>query len=271
MVATDPALLIPNFRDRQQEVFAKSVKAVTDHMRTSLASAASQTSVQGVKTSVAALQAQLDALQAVVDALPQAQTYSASEDIAAGQAVNEVSEGIVALADSSAFSTCNAVVGIASAAASAGATVSVATYGETVTNYAWSWDVGAVYLSVAGSLTQTPPASGQQVQVGYAVDATTVFVGPDAFEPGPMVFSEVFSGMPRTVPYYAEALSPDGEGMLLNDALLLQGPLILDAEPTSNHQFFVQDTEPGFTQVPSLWLQTNAYADPNILVPWVYY
>ena len=48
----------------------------------------------------------------------------------------------------------------------------------------WNWTVGAVngliYVSTAGTLTQTPPSgSGDQVQVvGYAVHANKMFFNP---------------------------------------------------------------------------------------------
>jgi len=67
----------------------------------------------------------------------------------------------------------NEVLGIAKIAATTGATIYVGTWGV-LTNPAWTWTTGDVYVShsVGGALTQTPTA----VRIGKALSATEVLV-----------------------------------------------------------------------------------------------
>lgn len=45
-----------------------------------------------------------------------------------------------------------------------------------VTNPAWNWVAGPVYLGNAGQLTQVAPTSGVIQEIGFAVDATSVML-----------------------------------------------------------------------------------------------
>jgi hypothetical protein len=45
-----------------------------------------------------------------------------------------------------------------------------------VDDAAWSWMPGRVWLGPAGALTQTPPADGYDVLVGYAVSPTRLYL-----------------------------------------------------------------------------------------------
>lgn len=55
--------------------------------------------------------------------------------------------------------------------------VDIVSYGI-ITNSLWAWTIGgAIYLSTAGTMSQTPPATGFRLIVGYALSATSMIVG----------------------------------------------------------------------------------------------
>jgi hypothetical protein len=66
-------------------------------------------------------------------------------------------------------------IGITTGAADLGATVTLQTGGDMV-EPSWSWSPGPIYVGPAGTLTQTPPASGTLMQIGVAIAATRVLV-----------------------------------------------------------------------------------------------
>ena len=70
------------------------------------------------------------------------------------------------------------ILGLALTAASApGQAVTVRRRGA-VTEAAWAWDEGPVYVGDGGELTQTVPPSGWLCQIGVAINATTVDIDP---------------------------------------------------------------------------------------------
>lgn len=68
------------------------------------------------------------------------------------------------------------VVGISTTSASIGDLATIQISG-TQTEPAWSWTPGApVFASTNGVLTQTPPATGQVLCIGYAVTPTKIII-----------------------------------------------------------------------------------------------
>lgn len=66
-----------------------------------------------------------------------------------------------------------AVLGLAVASGQPGAEIAVQR-GASVSDAAWSWAFGRVYLGQGGALTQTPPATGYQVLIGFAATPTSI-------------------------------------------------------------------------------------------------
>lgn len=79
----------------------------------------------------------------------------------------------VAYASSGAPETAAQVIGVTTQAADAGAPINVQRMG-TITEPTWSWAPGPVFLGLAGALVQTPPDTGAYLQIGVALDATTL-------------------------------------------------------------------------------------------------
>lgn len=67
------------------------------------------------------------------------------------------------------------LLGITLNAAGAGDELNVQRTGE-LNDASWSWAPGRIWLGAAGSLTQTPPASGFDVLIGAAVSATRIIL-----------------------------------------------------------------------------------------------
>ena len=61
--------------------------------------------------------------------------------------------------------------------AGVGGLVELAWFG-TVVESSWSWTLGPVYVGTNGLLTQTPPTTGYQRQIGAAVDTDTLWLDP---------------------------------------------------------------------------------------------
>lgn len=70
------------------------------------------------------------------------------------------------------------VLGITSAAAEAGFPIDIVRSGL-MTETTWAWQLGPIYLGLAGVLTQAPPSAGFLLQVATAISATTVVVEID--------------------------------------------------------------------------------------------
>lgn len=78
--------------------------------------------------------------------------------------------------DSALPATAHACVGLTVGAVAAGA-LSTVQVQDVLTEPSWGWVVGqSVYLALAGALTQTPPTSGAQVEIGVAKSATSILV-----------------------------------------------------------------------------------------------
>jgi hypothetical protein len=71
----------------------------------------------------------------------------------------------------------DAVVGITTGAASAGADVTVQTTGEMIES-SWSWSPGPIWVGDNGLLTQTSPTSGWVQMIAIALSATKIVVTP---------------------------------------------------------------------------------------------
>lgn len=66
-----------------------------------------------------------------------------------------------------------AVFGLALGSGQAGAEIPIQQAG-TVTDAAWTWAYGRVYLAASGRMTQTPPATGFSVLIGFATAPTSI-------------------------------------------------------------------------------------------------
>ena len=95
-------------------------------------------------------------------------TYPAGVPLSGHKVVRSDSSGGVIYASSDLLQDANAVLGLSLNAALLGAPVNVQVAGEAVDSI-WSFTPGLpVFLGVAGSLTQVPPAAGFQLIVGVA-------------------------------------------------------------------------------------------------------
>lgn len=102
-------------------------------------------------------------------------TLTAGASLSALRAVTLNASGNAVYADNATIANAQ-VVGITIDAASNGSAVNVKTFGM-MTDAAWSWTKGPVYLGTNGALTQTAPTGGAiVVQVGKAMTATKLFV-----------------------------------------------------------------------------------------------
>lgn len=90
-----------------------------------------------------------------------------------------ISDGTDAyLADNTILANANAIVGITLHSAAIGATVNIKENGV-VENGTWAWTPGSIlYLSTAGDMTHTPPATGFCMEVGIPITATKVNFNP---------------------------------------------------------------------------------------------
>ena len=66
-----------------------------------------------------------------------------------------------------------AVLGLAVTSGQQGAEIAVQR-GARVTDSAWSWTFGRVYLGQGGALTQSPPTTGHQVLIGFAASPDSI-------------------------------------------------------------------------------------------------
>lgn len=101
-----------------------------------------------------------------------------SETLVAGAALSGhraviASGGSAYYASADSPQTAAQTVGVTTQAADAGAPVTVQRFGRLV-ELTWSWVPGPVYLGLAGALTQTAPETGVYLQIGVALDATTL-------------------------------------------------------------------------------------------------
>lgn len=86
-------------------------------------------------------------------------------------------DGVAHVADPVSATDMTSQLAVTTQAAAAGATITVATQYE-ISEGAWNWTPGRVYLALSGGgLTQAPAATGAILEVGRAVDATTIQFG----------------------------------------------------------------------------------------------
>lgn len=100
---------------------------------------------------------------------------NASGAVGGLRAVYAVDLNTVAHASASVLLQAQTVIGVSKGAAVSGDPVQVVQLGEIV-DPSWSWSDGPVYLGENGLLTQTPPASGQHLQIGVATAPTNLYV-----------------------------------------------------------------------------------------------
>jgi len=96
----------------------------------------------------------------------------AGASLAAYRAVY-IAAGVANYASSSNYATAVTCLGITAVAAETGEEVIVVTFGK-VSEASWSWSPGAVYLGVAGVLTQTAPSVGAVIEIGIATSAIEI-------------------------------------------------------------------------------------------------
>jgi hypothetical protein len=73
--------------------------------------------------------------------------------------------------------SCQLLCGLTKGAAALGATVTIQTDGA-MTDLAWLWISGPIFLGSNGLLTQTPPVSGFVVQTGVPLGPTQMRIDP---------------------------------------------------------------------------------------------
>jgi len=82
----------------------------------------------------------------------------------------------VEYADNTVVAHADKVLGMTTGAASAGALATIQVGGE-LTEPSWSWTAEApLYLGANGQVTQSPPASGFVLNLGFAISATKIFL-----------------------------------------------------------------------------------------------
>jgi hypothetical protein len=113
---------------------------------------------------------------------PQGPAGGATFEVVAGEnltypVIVAIVDGVAHVADPASVTDMTSQLAVTTQAAADGAPIVVATQYE-ITEGAWSWVQGRVYLALTGGgLTQTPAATGAILEVGRAVDATTIQFG----------------------------------------------------------------------------------------------
>jgi hypothetical protein len=88
-----------------------------------------------------------------------------------------VVDGVAHIADPASVTDMTSQLAVTTQAAAAFAPITVATQYE-ISEGAWNWSQGRVYLALTGGgLTQTPADTGAILEVGRAVNATTIQFG----------------------------------------------------------------------------------------------
>jgi hypothetical protein len=99
--------------------------------------------------------------------------------LSSSRAVSVALDGRVAYPDRTLTDDAMRFIGILMTSASAAdESVTVRRQGR-VSELAWSWTPGPVWVGDSGVLTQTPPASGWLLRVGTAINATTIDIEPE--------------------------------------------------------------------------------------------
>lgn len=103
-------------------------------------------------------------------------TAIAATDIGGHRIVTLNSDGKVEHADQATTAHYGKIVGISTGAASVGNTVTIRSSGK-LTEPSWSWNPqNILFLGADGVITATPPSTGVLQSIGYAIDATTIFI-----------------------------------------------------------------------------------------------
>ena len=103
-------------------------------------------------------------------------TYIAGEAISALKIVRLDSPTTVKIGDSSSTYEDAKVIGVAISAAALGVNIDVQSFGE-LNDAFFSFPLNApLYLSPTGTITDTPPTSGYNVQIGHSLGAGSIFV-----------------------------------------------------------------------------------------------
>jgi len=196
-----PALLDVPLADRQTAINFKQIgqylKSLADHVGSLPSMNEVQVAVQTPTDDLVALEEKVDALAADFANEP---SYTASSFLPGYSVLYESSPGVAAIADNSALSTSTTVIGLAGGNTLGGYPVTLIGVGETATNGAWNWIPNLpVFLGTSGALTQTLPTTNV-VQVGVAINATSVLVNPQQV---------VLLGSGQTA--QALGLGPDGQ------------------------------------------------------------
>ena len=124
------------------------------------------------------------ALAALVGgALPSSQSYDvqyvAAGPISSGRAVSVDANQRVGYPDRSLVDDALRVAGVLVTSASALGDAAVVRRRGVMVEAGWAWSPGPVYVGDSGLLTQSVPASGWLLQIGLAVNATTLDINPE--------------------------------------------------------------------------------------------
>lgn len=108
--------------------------------------------------------------------LPPTLTLGAAAAVGARRAVWLAADGL-RHADALVPDSAHALLGLSLHAAAAGAACTVLRLGE-LSDPAWSFSRGPVWLGSDGNVTQSPPTAGVAVQVGFALASDRLLVDP---------------------------------------------------------------------------------------------
>ena len=124
------------------------------------------------------------ALAALIgSALPSSQVYDvqyeASGPISSGRALRIDGDGRVGYPDRTLADDALRVAGVLVTSASSFGDVVVVRRRGVLVEAGWSWTPGPVFVGDNGALTQVAPVSGWLLQIGIAVNATTLDINPE--------------------------------------------------------------------------------------------
>ena len=186
-----PAISDPHGAPLNVITTVRNIRARIENLEAATAAPATATTPSAAPT-VASLSASLNLLIAQYNALASAVallssssssagavSYKAAEPLTAGQPVYESGSGTVSYVDPAVQARAQTVLGIVTANAPAGSTVSVQVAGTIAGGFAGFSFPGLVYAGPGGILTQAPPTSFPALQVGLAISATQIAVTPD--------------------------------------------------------------------------------------------
>lgn len=103
----------------------------------------------------------------------------ASGPLSSSRAVTVGTDGRVAYPDRSVTDDALRFLGVLLTSASAVDQQVVIRRQGRITESAWAWEPGPVWVGDSGQLTQSPPATGWILQVGTAISATSIDIDPE--------------------------------------------------------------------------------------------